>query len=56
MTEISNNKQISLGRKGPSFRFGHWILELEICLEFGAWNLEFFNFRNDVPVTLVSNS
>jgi hypothetical protein len=34
MTKIQKSKQW-LVFKG----FGHWILEFEICLRFGAWNL-----------------
>jgi len=39
MTEIQNSKQCL----DPA-RFGHWILEFEIYLEFGACNLKFFSF------------
>jgi hypothetical protein len=27
-----------------AFVLGHWNLELGICLEFGAWDLEFYSY------------
>jgi hypothetical protein len=64
MTKIPNPKPVSLGINSPSLCFGHWILgfaacalkTVEICLELGAWNLEFCSFRKYVPVPLVNNS
>jgi hypothetical protein len=43
MTEIFPSSDPSpLGREGEGEgRLGHWKLEIEICLEFGIWLLEF---------------
>jgi len=40
MTKIPNPKHLKeVGGRLFQIRFGHWILKIELYLEFGAWNL-----------------
>ena len=43
MTEIQNSKGVyDFEEMTVQICFGHWVLEFEIYLEFGAWGLWFY--------------